>query len=311
MAILTVDDAYSGQGFSVITSTREVVPVMGALGEVTFTVTTPGTSVIPIPAGAQFLDAYVQNAGAGGGSGRNGVPGANRFGGGGGSAGAGARQWLRVSELLALGPSLTVTVGAGGVGGAAVGPAASNGTTGSNGGVSRIEVAGTLIMHGGLTSNGGGGGTGTAGTAGTAASGMFGGAAGGAGASGTGGVAASSSFAAGGAGGSGISTLDLPANGRDGGCALSWQDPILNPALGGTAPGGSGATPPSLTARFGGGGGGGAAGTGTAVAGVNGGNGGNGGDWGGGGAGGGAGTGPNLSGAGGNGGNGGVVLTFY
>lgn len=110
------------------------------------------------PAGAKTVKVYALAGGGGGGSGRKGLATTVRCGGGGGAPGS-----LCFSDLDAasLGATETVTIGAGGVGGAAVTLGSTNGNNGGNGGNTSFGLRFQAIGGGG-----GGGGTPTAGAAG-------------------------------------------------------------------------------------------------------------------------------------------------
>ena len=111
-------------------------------------------------ADAKWITVYIWGAGHGGGSGRRGGALSGRSGGGGGAGGGG---------LCYSGPAAffnateTVTIGAGGTGGAAIAVDDTNGNPGTNGGDTSIG----FILAGRSNSDGfGGGGTSTDGTAG-------------------------------------------------------------------------------------------------------------------------------------------------
>jgi hypothetical protein len=111
------------------------------------------------PAGAQWVRVVACSGGAGGGSGRSGIAGENRYGGGGGAPGNIVDMTFPASYLPA---SVTVTIGAGGAGGAAVGGAgAANGNGGSPGGSTTFGTSvfsvGALGGFGGSTGSGNGG----------------------------------------------------------------------------------------------------------------------------------------------------------
>jgi hypothetical protein len=278
--------------------------------------TSTGSSTWTKPAGAKLVYILAFAGGGGGGSGRRRAVasvGAGAYGGGGGAAGGRTELWIPATEL---GATETVTVGAGGTGGAA---RTTDDTSGAGGVDGDNSTVGSWIFARGAS--GGSGGTTAAGNAGAGAGGVavtysgtviysFSGGTGanttgssgnrggynGGGGSGGGGFAASSTTeAAGGVGGKGGSIFTSVASGVGGGGAAG--------AVHGTGGNGSNAT-----TDFIGGDGGGGGGSGNLVAA---GAGGNGGYPGGGGAGGGAGHAAN-SGAGGNGGNGYVrIVTFF
>lgn len=256
------------------------------------------------PAGAIYVDVVVIAAGGGGASGRKGGTTATAPGGGGGAGGSYSARGFQASLL---GATETVTVGAGGTGGAAVTGTNVNGLAGSAGGNSSF---GTLVQ----VSGGGAAGsvTTSSGPAGSAASAraMFIATSGANGGTGAGPSTTSAAVGAGGGGAGG----GLPASatvgfaGGNGGTSLStW----FTGGLGnGGAISSNGSSAPNVTANLplcsGGGGGGGSSFTG------NGGDGGNGGLYGGGGGGGGAALdGVTFSGKGGDGAQGIVIVTTY
>ncbi len=98
-------------------------------------------------------------AGGGAGSGRRGAAGSNRFGGGGGGGGAISTRFFSRAEMA---DSIALTIGTGGIGGAAVTSDATNGKVGTVGG--DTSFGGLILAKGG---NAGGGGSTTAGTAGS------------------------------------------------------------------------------------------------------------------------------------------------
>ena len=126
--------------------------------------TTVGTSTWTKPVGAKLVHVLVFGGGGGGGSGRNNA-GGDASGGAGG--GAGTRVEMTVAASI-LGATESITVGAGGTGGASQTVSATNGNAGSSGGSSSI---GTLMFaYGG---NGGSGGS-TAGSGGGTSGGGLG-----------------------------------------------------------------------------------------------------------------------------------------
>lgn len=269
------------------------------------------STTIDIPPGARFCDFDGNGAGAGGGSGRRGAALSARFGGGGGTGGA--RNKVRCYTAHWGGATqLTVTIAAGGSGGAAQTVNDSNGATPSNASVTSVTLTDGLYagqnvfrLSGG---NGGSGGTAAAGTGGTAPNAMFAPATGGAGAAGAGANATASPAAAGsGGGGGGISAGDAPGAGGNG--ALGSNSIVSGTApAGGTVPGGAGTAATLPTSPYDnrmGDGGAGGAGSITGVAGT----GGNG-IKGGGGGGGGASLNGNNSGAGGAGGDAFVMVDW-
>lgn len=291
--------------------------------------TTVGSSTWAKPTGAQLVHVVVFSGGGGGGSGQRGAAGTFYGGGSGGGGGARLEQWFPASALSA---SETITVGAGGTGGASP-TVAGAGIDGQSGGDSSFGSHLIASISSAFSNRGQGGGTATknGGSGGFAvAEGVWTGAAI---LSANGGNSVVSSTAyngtpgnrsnfRGGGGGSGggqrTSPSTLGGNGGDGGKGGNLQFGVVDLNTGGggagaiwvggtTTNGSNGADSPN-TLYGGSGGGGGANGSGAV--------GGRGGDGGfpsgGGGGGGGTNLGSSLnSGAGGNGGNGYVRVTTY
>ena len=257
------------------------------------------------PAGAQFVEVIAIGGGGGGGSGRLGAPASTR-GGGAGGGGAGITRWM--VPAAALGATVAVTVGQGGVGGAPQLTSGVNGNAGSPG------TASTFGAH--VYASGGFGGAGGAGTsapiggAGASASIIPGGVGGngGAGATGSPTVGASALGAAGGGGGGSVTSGNTQQTGANGGAGSPFFAGAsalaggAGGATGGTA--GSVGTSTSSSQPFGGGGGGGGGANHAAAGSAPGGDGGDGGSFGAGGGGGGGGTTSTASGQSGEGGAG-------
>lgn len=269
------------------------------------------------PPGALTVDVLLINGGNGGGSGRRGANGGARYGGGGGSHG----NCLFLSSLASVfGATESVTVGAGGAGGAAV---TADDTSGNNGTAGGQSAFGSLAPS---TSNPGNGGTGASGTGGSntgsttvmfgaVVNASFGLAIGGAnGGQGGGSSGANASAAAGqalpgsGGGGGGVSSGNLASAGGTGGYPASGYGSLSGGTAGANTGGAGGngndgSTYDAVVGTGGGGGGGNPSGAGGA--------GGNGGKYGAGGGGGGASANGNNSGAGGTGGAGyALIITF-
>jgi hypothetical protein len=269
------------------------------------------------PAGATLTWVHAVGPGSGGGSGRCGAAGSIRGGGGGGAGGAVVERWLEATDL---GATETVTCGAGGTGGTAVGPAA---TDGNNGNMSANDTsfgAHVIAAKAGFLAGGSQGSTGPGGAGGIAAfvSDHFatfesllsntlctckGGSTSSTATAGVGYSGNSGNLPGGGGGGGSVDAANVR---RDGGNGGAGSRAAITAGTGGT--GSNGATGGNGTNQVqgvdcGSGAGGGAASTSSAT---NGGTGGTGGFPGGGGGGGGAGTsgGTATSGAGGSGGGG-------
>jgi len=274
--------------------------------------TNTGANTWNKPTGAHWVDVIMFGAGGGGGSGRKGEANTNRCGGTGGGSGAFTRAKL---PALILGSSETVTVGAGGSGGASQTTNNSNGINGSAGGNTTFGT--WLRANGGGAGSGGASAQGVGGIAGSG--GEWNGLVGGLNPLSTGGDGSSSQsgelgcpFGPGsGAGGGAIDSSNSIYNGGTGGIGSYIQ--VTPPAGGIAGTTGSGrnagaGTPVTANNPLGGAGGGGGASSKTTVAG----NGGNGGIYGAGGGGGGACLSPTYnSGAGGNGANGIAVVITY
>jgi hypothetical protein len=269
---------------------------------------TAGTFTWTKPANAKSVHVALFSGGGGGGSGRKTPSGTAGSGGGGG---AGGNYSERILQAALLGESVSVTVGAGGQGGAAVTTNPVGGTNGNVGIVGGNSSFGTFVTAFG----GGPGGFGTI-TTGAAGSNtansvraMFLGGAGNtgnltAGGAGTG----AGTGAAGGGGGGGIAATPAASAGGNGGTSYYFLSG--GQASGGAAPGGNGGVGPSVATNQAANGGGGAGGASSITG--NAGNGGTGGLYGGGGGGGGAAlVDIGNSGAGGNGAPGIVVVTTY
>ncbi len=259
------------------------------------------------PAWARRVRFILLGGGAGGSSGRRGAAATERRGGGGGSSAGIVDEEFTAAELPA---TLSVDVGNGGTGGAAITIDTTNGTAGGNGGLSAVRDGALTVLSasGGLTGTGGQSAAGGAGGSGWV--GSFG-------ASNTGGSAGSGAGAqgvywncgrAGGGGGAGgsLSTANVSAAGGVGGDGY-WVGGASRKAIavsGGTASGGAGVAGNAKAWQRGAGSGGGGGGAGDSAGTIAGGVGGAGGIPGGGGGGGGGSTNGAASGAGGAGGRG-------
>lgn len=131
--------------------------ISSATGTVIFTTFTANGTYTP--GSFKYCHVGLLGGGAGAGSGRTGIAGTNRFGGGGGGGGAYVNKFFTRSELAS---SIAITIGAGGIGGAAQAVASTNGNIGTVGG--DTSFGGIIVAKGG---NPGGGGSTAAGTAGS------------------------------------------------------------------------------------------------------------------------------------------------
>lgn len=312
MPLLRVDDSFLNQAWRMLTSSRDQVPVI-SVSETSLTpavevFSVAGSYVLDVPVDRTLMLALTVNSGAGGGGGARSTPGVNITGGGGGAGGASAWCVYTISELLLIGPTMTLVVGAGGVGGAGL---SVNGP-GNDGGIlnkSVIQIGATILQRTGSSgsSNGKGGQVSapavTPGVGGTTGNAVWNGGNGGT-ANLPGAAGGSNSWSGGGGGGGGI---DL-ANAVYGGGAGGFSNMAGRGVAGGVAgsPGVDGEAMPFLSAGMGGGGGGGP--LNNTSPGQRGGNGGY--PGGGGGGGGGCTSLGGDSGAGGDGADGGIVLIF-
>lgn len=261
------------------------------------------------PSWATTVNIAAISAGGGGGSGRRGAASSARGGGGGGAGGSLSFVTYAAADLPS---TLTITVPAGGAGGAAVTVNDTDGNPGSAGLISQVVNGSTVYLKSAASnSNLGAGGLNTSAAGGAAgANGMIIGGAGGNGTSANGGVGSATGICAGGGGGggAGIGVSNTIGTAGNGGLFAGRSG---NQPLGG-ATGSAGQTPaaaggPSATSSLvpsHGGGGGGAGNVAAAGAGGA----GTGAGPGGGGGGGGGSTNGFNSGAGGAGGAGQVVI---
>jgi len=221
------------------------------------TFTANGTWTKPI--GAVSVIAHLIGGGGGGGSGRKGGPNTGRGGGGGGGGGAYATGSFPAVEV---GATESMTVGAGGSGGANVSANDTNGSTATAGGTTifgtHLTANGGSAGSGGTTTGGAGGAGGTGGTA----SGSTGGNGAVPGAGTAAGVVPGQMAGAGGGGGGGISSAEIvliaEAGGESGGARGVGGTTLGTACL----PGEKGGAGPCFMAGttpvgFGGGGGGG------------------------------------------------------
>ncbi len=265
------------------------------------------------PAWARRIEIWCVGGGGGGGSGRRGAAGTDRRGGGGGAAGSLSSDTFLASEL---GSTLSIVVGAGGTGAAAVTTNDTNGVNATSGGASQVTDAGTIIMTGAGGTAAGGGQSGAGGAGGASSGTAFGlsnqGGNGGANGAGSGGGSINCARGPGGGGGGGaVTSANAASAGGAGGngYAIAAASPrrILGGSAG-TASGGAGGTGGDKGWQRGCGAGGGGGGAGDAAGTVAGGAGGAGGAPGGGGGGGGGSANGANSGAGGAGGRGEVWI---
>jgi hypothetical protein len=271
-----------------------------------------GSYTWSVPALAKYIMIDATGPGGGGGSGRRGAAGTICGGGGGGGSGGRTIYEFPVSELGAnLG--LTILVGPGGAGGAAVAANDTNGNAGAGGTLPTdvtVTATGAFLARG-WNATGGAGGTSSAGGGGGSGSWVstYGSSTGGAGGGSTptGSTPGFGTQAAqAGGGGGGISAADSAGAGGAGYSREISRNLAGNPA-GGAAGGGAGLA--GIAAAPGGSGGGGSGGGASITTAA--GSGGNGAACGGGGGGGGASLNGFNSGAGGNGGDGIVRITVW
>lgn len=258
------------------------------------------------PSTANIVQVIAIGGGGGGGSGRCGQANTSRYGGGGGAGGGSIRNLYIPAALL--GSTVSVTVGAGGTGGAAQTLADSNGNAG---GAGNPSLFGTYASAQGGT--GGGGGTSAVGTVATG------------GASdlivpattigGPGGISASTTptirenlSPTGGGGGAWVSSVNVVDVGQNGATTGNSCGTARTGGAGGSSAAGSSGTSAPANSGWGGAGGGGGGTDTTTVAGYA---GGTGGLYGGGGGGGGGAINGVSSGAGGDGGSGIVIVITW
>jgi hypothetical protein len=266
-----------------------------------------------IPTGARAISIEAVGGGGGGGSGRRGAANALRYGGGGGTGGSRSITTVSVAELPTT--TLSIQVGRGAVGGAAVTTDDTNGNNGESNTLngsswvrynqSVFGVSSVLLQAG--AGGSGNGGTNASGTATSGWAGTFAGGTGGASTGTTGSTAGETSAAPSGGGGGGTLSATNTAAGGGAGGRVSMFSATLFGGTGASVAGANGDNAPSSTILVAGQGGGGGASNASGT----GGSGGNGGFPGG--AGGGGGASPNTfnSGAGGNGADGMVRITVW
>ena len=233
------------------TSQSEMLATLGANPSPVLTEYTT-TTADTLPSGFTLVWWEVWSAGHGGGSGRRGASGTNRYGGGSGGGGGYTKSpFFKIADLGGAGTSVTQTIGAGGTGGAAVTTDNTDGNAGSAGGGSIISITNKLTINA-SGGTGGGGGTATGSTAGGGAgSALFSGSNGSAGSNSAGTVGNSSIPAgSGGGGGGGLNTSDTTAAGGDArfGAIFIGGDGGNTPNIGGTAGGGNGSNATSSRA---------------------------------------------------------------
>lgn len=268
--------------------------------------TSSSTWTNPSPSTPRRVFVRLVGGGAGGGSGRKGAAGTERYGGSGGSPAAVVEAWFLTTDLAA---TVSVTIGAGGTGGAAV---STNSTSGNNGTAGGSTTFSTLTAVGGLAGVGGTaasanqpGGKSSACLVGITVASSLGA---GSGSNTTGATVAAStaSLPTGGGGGGGLNASNIASSGGAGG--VVGEGTYMQSVAGGTAGtvGVAGGAGNSARGVGTGGGGGGASSSG------NGGDGGAGGGFGAGGGGGGAATNDvGNSGAGGAGAGGYALIITY
>ena len=260
----------------------------------------------PSPSTPKRVFVKLVGGGAGGAAGRKGAPGTNRYGGSGGAPGATVETWFLTTDLPA---TVSVTIGAGGSGGAAVTINSTDGNNGTAGGTTTFStvsaVGGLAGVRGTSTSaNQPGGKSGSCLFGLTTAASLAAGS--GSNTTGSSVAASAAAFPTGGGGGGGLNTSNTPSSGGTGGGL--GEGTYMQLVVGGTAgtAGTNGGNGNSARGVGTGGGGGGSSASGNA------GSGGNGGGYGSGGGGGGAATDDvGNSGAGGNGAGGYALIITY
>lgn len=193
--------------------------------------TTDGTWINPSPSISKYVLIRLVGGGAGGGSGRKGADGTARAGGGGGSGGAVVEFWALTTDL---GATESVTVGAGGVGGAAVTSDSTDGNPGTIGGSTTFSVGtarGGNFGTGGTTTSIGGAGTSNSSVIGLMLRQLGAGGAGGAAFPANTAAAAIHWVPTGGGGGSGLSTFNV--RGGQSGYGGTLGNSILGEVAGG------------------------------------------------------------------------------
>lgn len=190
---------------------------------------------VAIPSTAKTVRITCQAPGGGGGGGATRGAGVAVGGGGGGGGGGYSQHVYDASRLLAIGSTLTVTIGAAGAGGAGALSPDSDGTAGTSAGDITVAIGATTIIAAGGGDGGGGGTVGAGGAGGGGGDGYNAGSSGATGSIGGAGPSAPSApslAGAGGGGGGGISAGDSAGSGGDGGGIPVWR--------GGTGTGGAG-----------------------------------------------------------------------
>lgn len=304
-----------GQGILVASASNGAVTITGGGGSSpinVYTTTVGSPFTLAIPAHTTMIEIEACGGGGGGGSGRKNLPANGVYGGGGGAGGAYSSVVLNAATVRAISSNLTISIGAGGLGGSAQTVDSTNGITGSNGGDTTISAGATtlLVAPGG---SGGQPGTNTNGLGGVGPSWYL---SGGNGGSSSNTLApaqpALAGFAGAGGAGGGITTAATALNGGNGGHGGDLRvDNVARTGQGGNAAtprDGTNATVSSTYSPTGGGGGGGGAGRNGGGPAGNGGNGIQG--SGGGGGGGNTNLAGNDSGKGGDGGTGWCVVRF-
>lgn len=120
---------------------------LGIFQPITYSYLTAGTNNITIPTNANFYYIQLVGGGGGAGSGRKGATSTGAYGGMGANGGAYSFRTGLISELLAVGSTLTIAVGSGGVGGASQTINSTNGNNGTAGGSSTANISGNNILR--------------------------------------------------------------------------------------------------------------------------------------------------------------------
>lgn len=230
-----------------------------------YTTTVGSPFTLAIPATASTIEIEACGGGGGGGSGAKLTPPGNAiYGGGGGSGGNYSYVSLNAATVRAISSNLTITIGVGGLGGAAVTIDSTTGSKGNDGGATTVAAGASTLLYapGG---KGGSGGDSVSGAGGNSSTWKDTGGAGAASAvTAKPATPATAGYAGGGGGGGGLDVGGTERSGGDGGAGGDIRvDNVSRAGGGGTAGGARGGISATTSATYsptGGGGGGGGAG---------------------------------------------------